>query len=107
MEIIKGQFCYFLYKTYVVGTHKNRLSEAILMSIHNICFYRELTKIILQLSSNTLLMCSIALVNHADYKEKRNLLSTIKRHLKIAVIILSLNFFIIELCKQIGKLCRH
>ena len=27
------------------------------MSTHNICFYGELTKIILQLSSNTLLIC--------------------------------------------------
>ena len=40
----KGQFCLFLHKTYV---------EAILMSTHNICFYGELMKIILQLSSNT------------------------------------------------------
>ena len=30
------------------------------MSTHNICFYGELTKIILQLSSNTLLICSSA-----------------------------------------------
>ena len=37
---------------YVVGT------QAILMSTHNICFYRELTKIILELSSNTLVICS-------------------------------------------------
>ena len=28
-----------------------------LMSTHNICFYGELTKIILQLSSNILLIC--------------------------------------------------
>ena len=28
------------------------------MSTHNICFYGELTKIIFQLSSNTLLLCS-------------------------------------------------
>ena len=33
------------------------LDEAILMSTHNICFYGELTKINLQLSSNTLLIC--------------------------------------------------
>ena len=32
--------------------------EAILMSTHNICFYGELTKIILELSPNTLLICS-------------------------------------------------
>ena len=25
-------------KTYVVGSHKNRLGEAILVSTHNICF---------------------------------------------------------------------
>ena len=28
------------------------------MSTHNICFYGDVTKIILQLSSNTLLICS-------------------------------------------------
>ena len=51
--IIKGKFAYFFIKTYVVDTHYNHLAEAILMSTHNICFYGELTKIILQLSSNT------------------------------------------------------
>ena len=45
-----------------MSTH-NIFAEAILMSTHNICFYGELTKIILQLSSNTLI-CSIALHNH-------------------------------------------
>ena len=39
-----------------MGTHYNRLAEAILMSTHNIGFYEELTKIIHQLSSATLLM---------------------------------------------------
>ena len=34
------------------------VAEANLMSTHNICFYGELTKIILQLSSNTHLICS-------------------------------------------------
>ena len=47
------------FYTYVVGTHENRLDdEAILMSTHNICFYGALMKIILQLSSTTLLICS-------------------------------------------------
>ena len=36
------------------------------MSTHNIYFYGELTKIILQLSSNTLLICSIARVYQSD-----------------------------------------
>ena len=36
----------------------HNICEAILMSTHNICFYGELTKIILKLSSNTLLICS-------------------------------------------------
>ena len=35
-----------------------RIAEAILMSTHNICFYAELTKIILQLSSNNHFICS-------------------------------------------------
>ena len=34
------------------------------MSTHNIQFYGELTKIILQLSSNTLLICSSAVSDH-------------------------------------------
>ena len=34
------------------------LGEAILMSTHTICFYGELSKIILQLSSDTLLIYS-------------------------------------------------
>ena len=38
-------------------------SQAILMSTHNICFYGELTKIVLHLSSNTLLICSTGLQN--------------------------------------------
>ena len=42
----------FFHKSYVVDPHKNRLVEAILMSIHNIGVYGELTKIIFQLSSN-------------------------------------------------------
>ena len=40
-----------------MSTH-NICCEAILMSTHNIGFYGELTKIILQLSSDTLLICS-------------------------------------------------
>ena len=47
---VRDNFAYFSIKTYV--------AEAILMSTHNICFYGELTKIILQLSSTTLLICS-------------------------------------------------
>ena len=42
-------------------TH-NICAETILMSTHNICFYGELTKIILQLSSDTLLICSVVTI---------------------------------------------
>ena len=35
---------YFSIKTYIVGTHKKRLAEALLMSTHNICFYEEIRK---------------------------------------------------------------
>ena len=45
-------------KTYVVGTHYNCLGEAILMTIHNVSFYGEITKVTPILSSNTLLICS-------------------------------------------------
>ena len=38
LMIIQGLFYLFLYKTYVVGTHLNRLGGAILMSTHNIGF---------------------------------------------------------------------
>ena len=47
----------------VVGAHQNRLVEAILMSTHNICFYAEMTKIILQLSPNTLPIFSSEIEN--------------------------------------------
>ena len=51
--MIIDSFCRIFIKTYVVFAHKNRLTEAILMSTYNIGFYEELTKIILQISSNT------------------------------------------------------
>ena len=38
-------FSYFSTKTYVVGTHWKRLSKALLMSTHNICFHGEIRKI--------------------------------------------------------------
>ena len=38
------------------------LIEAILMNTHNICFYGELTKIVLELSSNILLVCSTVMM---------------------------------------------
>ena len=50
--VIWDNFSYFSIKTYVVGTQKC-LTEALLMSIHNICFYGELEKIIPELSPNT------------------------------------------------------
>ena len=40
-----------------------RLTEAILMSTHNVRFYGELAKIVLQLSLNTLLICSSAFLH--------------------------------------------
>ena len=47
--------------SYVIGAHYNRLTEAILMSTHNIGFYEDLTKIIFRLSSNTHLISSSVL----------------------------------------------
>ena len=38
--------------------------EVILMSTHNICFYGKLTKIIFQLSSNTIRICSTELIHY-------------------------------------------
>ena len=52
-------FCQFSKKNMLrVLIRITSLAEAILMSTHNICFHGELTKIILQLSSNTHLICS-------------------------------------------------
>ena len=36
-KIIKNQFSYFSTKTYVVGTQKNRLNEAVLLGTQNKC----------------------------------------------------------------------
>ena len=46
-----GQFGQFSIKTYIMGTHYNRLIEAILMSTHYVCFYGEITEITLKYPS--------------------------------------------------------
>ena len=38
-------FSYFCKKTYLVGTHQNRLSETSVMSHHNSCFQAKLRKV--------------------------------------------------------------
>ena len=35
------QFSYFCIKTYIVGTRKNRLNEAVLTCTHNLCFQQK------------------------------------------------------------------
>ena len=45
-ENLKMIFHTISIKTYVVGTHWNRLVQVILMNTHSICFYGELLKII-------------------------------------------------------------
>ena len=73
------------------------------MSTHNICFYGELTKIILQLSSNTLLICS------SEYAVKIVNIGTLEN---TAVIILKFkqgglehnNAF--KRCRRNGKQCK-
>ena len=37
VKSIKKYFSYFLIKTYVVGTQKNRLNETVLLSTENFC----------------------------------------------------------------------
>ena len=45
--IFDDNFCHIFIKTMLYkGAHKNRLTEAILMSTHNIGFYEEIGKII-------------------------------------------------------------
>ena len=51
-------------------------SEVIQMSTHIICFYGELTKIILQLSSDTLLICSTVDSENVFKTENKNYDST-------------------------------
>ena len=45
IRLIFFLFSYFSTKTYVVGTHKKRLDEALLMSTHNIYFCGKIRKI--------------------------------------------------------------
>ena len=42
----RSYLSYFSTKKYVVGTHWKRLGEALPMSTHNICFSREINKIL-------------------------------------------------------------
>ena len=58
LMIIKVHVYYFFIKAHIVCAHLNHLVEAIQMSTHNIGFYEDLTKIIFQLSSNTLSVLS-------------------------------------------------
>ena len=47
MVIFRGKilrFFLFLLKTLIVGRHKNRLIEAVLMSTHNLCFREKKRK---------------------------------------------------------------
>ena len=54
--MIKSEkFQYFSIKSYVVDVYKNRLTDAILIHIQNICFYGELTII----KVKTLVFCEI------------------------------------------------
>ena len=52
------------------------LAEVILMSTHNIGFYEDLTKIIFELSSNTHLISSAALISFQRKHENIEHLST-------------------------------
>ena len=46
MSIKLSLFSYPSIQTCVLGAQKNRLIETVLLSIHNICFGREIRKII-------------------------------------------------------------
>ena len=39
------KFSYLLVSTYILGAQKNHLIETLLLSIHNICFGREIRKL--------------------------------------------------------------
>ena len=42
---VQGTFI-FQRETYVVGTYEKRLAEGLQMSTHNLCFYREISKLL-------------------------------------------------------------
>ena len=56
--IIKGQFCLFLHKNVCCEYSLESPQRGDSNEYPQHMFYEELTKIILQLSSNTLLICS-------------------------------------------------
>ena len=41
---IWNQFFYFLSKTYLLGTQKNRLNETVLLSTQNTCMNKQVRK---------------------------------------------------------------
>ena len=47
MEVVDDNFSYFSSKPYVVNPNLNRLIKTAQMKGYNICFYEELTKLIL------------------------------------------------------------
>ena len=51
------------------NTFVRRFGEAILMSTYNICFYGEISKIILELSPTTLLICPTVTIVEIDHKK--------------------------------------
>ena len=42
-------FLIVLLKTLIVGTHKNRIAEAVLMSTHNLCSGSKIRKVVIHL----------------------------------------------------------
>ena len=50
-------------KTYVVGAHKKRLGEMLLMSIHNICFHGELGKLLTSYSASSGAMFKVLIIS--------------------------------------------
>ena len=56
--IFDDDFAYFFHKNLCGGAHENRLTEAIILSTHNIGFYEDLTK----LSFNNHQICTLSLL---------------------------------------------
>ena len=69
---------YFSTKIYGVGTHKKRLTEALLMSTHNVCFHGEIRKILCEYP-----LLSVAMIQSANEPVD-----------------------VSENCRRSGKLCR-
>ena len=90
--------CYLCWSVYVF--------KVILMSTHKICFYGELTKIILQLSSDTLLICSSvevrSLINACFIAASASFIHCPDSKIHVPIVIVSKFLLLAFVAEQVG-----